>query len=185
MKSLTDRALKDMRGTSAHVLRTSSILQTMKGTKQVTVQSMYSALEDKLKQAKIPQFSFANFFAENSLLQSNFQTIKGVSYNAQYPSDAVYRVVKLILTATDLPNLEKMGKSDPYFKIYGYRGEKEEILYTSEVVGSCVDFVEWKPAIFGVPKSLKSGVFKVYIFDKEMFGKDQLIAGPVDIQTGF
>lgn len=175
MKGLTDRALTDMRATSSHVLRTSSILQAMKGTQQVTVQSMYSAFNDKLR-------SYLNQIEKNNIFETIFE--EDVN-NARYPSGAVYRVVRLVLTATDLPNLEKMGKSDPYFKIYGYngerRGEQEELLYTSEVVSSRVDFVEWKPAFFGIPKSHRAGIFKVFIFDKEMFGKDQLIAGPVDV----
>ena len=58
-----------------------------------------------------------------------------------------------------------------------------ELLYTSEVVRSCVHFVEWKPAVFGVPKGCNLKKFKIEIFDKEVIGKDLLLAGPVNVPS--
>lgn len=57
-----------------------------------------------------------------------------------------------------------------------------EHLYTSEVVSSCVDFVRWKSGFFGIPSNVLFEKFRIYIYDKEMFGRDRLIVGPVDIQ---
>ena len=130
----------------------------------------------------------SGFCSRSSLLSSiSFvKSCKDTTVTNIYPSDATYKVVKLVLTATDLQNLDRIGQSDPYFKIYGYNtigNDCTELLYTSEVVRSCVHFVEWKPAIFGVPKGWNFKKFKIFIFDKEVIGKDLLLAGPVDIPT--
>ena len=72
--------------------------------------------------------------------------------------------------------------------LYGYSEVDEdgsqalEHLYTSEVVPSCVDFVRWKPGYFGMPTNLLDDRFRIYIYDKEVFGRDRLIVGPVDIE---
>lgn len=101
---------------------------------------------------------------------------------ASVPSISTYQAVKLVLTATDLPNLETFGMSDPYFKVYGYSLTGEhQLLYTSEVVAGTVEFVKWKEAIFGISKSTIFSKFKVIVFDKEFMGTDRILAGPVDI----
>ena len=82
----------------------------------------------------------------------------------------------------DLPNLETVGISDPFFKVWGYDlFGAETLLYTSEVVPNKVEFVKWKPAIFAVSKSTIFNKFKFVIYDKEMFQNDRVLAGPVDI----
>lgn len=89
----------------------------------------------------------------------------------------------------------KHSQSNPYFKVYGVEKGVNELLYTtprshtllytSEVVRGCVNSVEWKPAVFGVPKGYNLKKFKVEIFDKEVIGKDLLLAGPVNVQYFF
>ena len=115
-------------------------------------------------------------------VDSFYKTCTCVVKNQINPSDAMYRVVNLELSATDLPNLKKVGKSDPYYKVFGYALHGPEILYTSEFVNN-EEFIEWKPAFFGVPRHWNLKIFKVFIFDKSLTGKDVLIAGPVDIHN--
>lgn len=139
----------------------------------------------KTKSADSPSSPFGSL----SPLSLRNLTNSGKIMKEVYPSQSTFPVVKLTMTATDLPNLEAVGTSDPYFKLYGYTAMNEEDgsqglehLYTSEVVSSCVDFVRWKPGYFGVPNSIMFEKFRIYIYDKEMFGRDRLIVGPVDIQ---
>ena len=97
------------------------------------------------------------------------------------PNEVTHRVVKLRLTATELQNPDEHKHRDPYFKAYSVENGVRELLYTSEVVRSCVNVVEWKPAVFGVPKGYSLKNFDVEIFDKEAMGEDFLLAGPVNV----
>ena len=94
----------------------------------------------------------------------------------------IYPVVRLSLTAVDLPNLETVGISDPFYEVWGYDLlGVDTLLYTSEVVPNKVEFVKWKPAVFAVSKSTIFNKFKIVIYDKEMFQKDRVLAGPIDV----
>lgn len=106
---------------------------------------------------------------------------KGKSNNR---SESVYPAVKLVLTATDLPNLEFLGQSDPYYQIYGYslnRDEDCQLLYTSEVIANNVEFVKWKEAVFAISKKTIFSKFRIVILDKEVMQADRVLAGPIDL----
>ena len=91
-------------------------------------------------------------------------------------STSIYPVVRLIISAMDLPNLEMLGTSDPFFQIFGFDLKGNcQLLYTSEVISGTVDYVRWKEAIFGLSKSTIFSKFRVSILDKEMIGEDRAL----------
>ena len=88
------------------------------------------------------------FSSKFGLTRLNFQFYRNLG------TPLIYPVVRLSLTAVDLPNLETVGISDPFYEVWGYDLlGADTLLYTSEVVPNEVEFVKWKPAVFAVSKS--------------------------------
>ena len=81
-------------------------------------------------------------------------------------------LVKLQLKATNLPKMDMVGKSDPYFKIFIIQKSKEKLLYRSETIPKCLN-PEWEEAIFELPKSYIPGQkLLIRLFDQDDIGKD-------------
>ena len=79
-------------------------------------------------------------------------------------------LVKLRLKAADLPKMDVVGKSDPYYKVFV--GKSGKLLYRSETVDKCLN-PEWEEAIFELPKSYTVGEkLLIKIYDHDDIGRD-------------
>ena len=117
-----------------------------------------------------------------NLLSNVFKVTFRKKKYANGGSISPYPVIKLALTATDLPNLEMVGQSDPYYELYGYTLTGEcQLMYTSEVIQGNIEFVKWKEAIFAISKSTIFSKFRIVIYDKEVVGKDRLLVDPIEV----